>query len=229
MTMSFDTVANATASHPPGGNSPLGWQLPALLQPGLVRAGSRWLSSAPRLWIEWASQITRDALVRSLDRTVSIETLSDTDRLVQQELASRGLTPREAAFAVALTHPSFGNGWVVLDLTAARVVVDALEADFASLRGAETLSDTELGLLEYATLACVDHAIRAIAPRGDKFAITDFPEPAKFRDALDAHQGYRVTLRLRVAGRQGFVRVYLPGFPVEPPDLLPPRNIDGSV
>src|SRR6476659_6370546 len=208
-----DSVANAAASGSPGESLSGAWLLSALAQPGLVRAGSKWLSLGPRLWVEWTSQIARDALERTLDRSVSIEALSDSERLVQKELAVRGLSAREAAFAVAISHASFGEGFIVLDLTAARIVVDALESDFASVRGAETLSDAEMGLLEYATLACVDHALRTVAPRGESFAISDFPDPAKFRDVVEGDQRFRATLRLRVAGRQGFVRVYLPGFP----------------
>ena len=213
-----DSVSNPAASAPADDASPDAWLLSALSQPGLVRAGSRWLSLGPRLWVEWASQIARDALERTLDRAVIIEALSDSERLVQKELAARGLSAREAAFAVAVSHPSFGEGWIVLDLTAARVIVDSLESDFASVRGAETLSDAELGLLEYATLAGIDQALRAIAPRGQTFAITDFPDAAKFRDAVETDQRFRTTLRLRVAGRQGFVRIYVPNFPPEPPD-----------
>src|SRR5947209_4917966 len=129
MTTTFDSFADAAASHPPDGNSPLAWQMPALLQPGLIRAGHKWLPTAPRLWVEWASQIARDALERSLDRATSIEALSDSERLVQQELSARGLTAREAAFAIAISHPAFGNGSIVLDVTAARIIVDSLEAD----------------------------------------------------------------------------------------------------
>jgi hypothetical protein len=199
-------------------NEPGAFPWPALTQPGLIRAGSRWLSLAPRMWIHWASRIARDALDRTLERPVSVEALSDSERLVQKELSARGLSPREAAFAVALSHPAFGEAHVVLDLTAARIVVDSLESDFASVRGAETLSDAEHGLVEYATLACVDHALRDIAPAGQALAITDFPDPAKFRDSLDADQRFRTTLRLRVGGRQGFVRVFLAAFPAEPPD-----------
>src|SRR5689334_14888098 len=181
-----DSVTNAAASGTPDESAPDAWLLAALSQPGLIRAGTRWLSLGPRLWVEWASQIARDALERTLDRAVTIEALSDSERLVQKELAARGLSAREAAFAVAVAHPSFDEGWIVLDLTAARVIVDSLESDFASVRGAETLSDAELGLLEYATLAGIDQALRTIAPRGQNFAITDFPDPAKFRDIAEA-------------------------------------------
>lgn len=220
----MDTASNFGGSPSPADSSSSAWQLSALLQPGLVRAGTKWLSLAPRLWVEWASRITRDALERALERPVSIESLSDADRMVQRELAARGLSAREAAFAVAISHPTLGDGWVVLDLTAARVIVDSLEADFASLRGAETLSDAEMGLLEYATLACIDHALRAVGSAGQAFAIKDFPDLAKLRDTLESDQRYRVTLRLRIAGRQGFVRVYLPAFPAEPPEALPIRT-----
>jgi|SRR5579859_1986209 len=230
MTMT-DSVANAAASGSPGESLPSAWLLAALAQPGLVRAGSKWLSLGPRLWVEWAAQLAREALERTLDRSVNVEALSDSERLVQKELAARGLSAREVAFAVAVAHPSFGEGWVVLDLTAARIVVDSLESDFASVRGAETLSDAEIGLLEYATLACVDHALRASAPHSESFAISDFPDPAKFRDAVEGDQRFRTTLRLRVAGRQGFVRVYLSGFPAEPPDAPArlPASGSGSV
>ena len=213
-----DSVTNAAASGTPDESAPDAWLLAALSQPGLIRAGTRWLSLGPRLWVEWASQIARDALERTLDRSVGIEALSDSERLVQKELAARGLSAREAAFAVAISHASFGEGFIVLDLTAARIVVDALESDFASVRGAETLSDAEMGLLEYATLACVDHALRSAAPRGQNFAITDFPDPARFRDISETDQRFRTTLRLRVAGRQGFARVYLTSLPAEPPN-----------
>src|SRR5947209_2479209 len=138
-----DSVANTPAPGSPGESLSSAWLSAALAQPGLVRAGGKWLSLGPRLWVEWASQVARDALERTLDRSVNIEALADSERLVQKELAARGLSAREAGFAVALAHPSFGEGWLVLDLTAARIVVDSLESDFASVRGAETLSDAE--------------------------------------------------------------------------------------
>ena len=74
-------------------------------------------------------------------------------------------TPAGAVFGVAFAHPAgAGEGLIVLDAPLGRSIIDALETDFANLRSNGHLSEAELGLLEFTTLACVDHVLRDGVP-----------------------------------------------------------------
>src|SRR2546423_10910597 len=93
-------------------------QLAALRHPALVHIDG-WLPVASRLWVEWAMCATQEALEHTLDRPVSIDLLA----------ADPG-NAKEAIFAIGFEHPgAAGGGVILLDLPAARDVVEALETD----------------------------------------------------------------------------------------------------
>jgi hypothetical protein len=206
---SADPVAAASSAAPAAGGPPppLDWHLAALLQPALVHVGSGgsggWLPLTPRLWLEWAMQAARAALEMTLDRPVSVS-------LAGPDPGS----PREAVFAIAFDHPgaASGGGTISLDLPAARAIVDTLETDFANVRGAGAITDAESGVLEYATLATVDHALRSGPASAQKFIIRTFHDARAVRAALEERPLPSVALRVRIAGREGIVRLHLNGF-----------------
>jgi hypothetical protein len=203
------TVATSQAPSAPsppsveGGPSAL--ELAAVRQPALVRAGAGWLSVGPRLWLQWIMQAAQDAMEITLDRPVAIELLA----------ADPG-SPREGVFTIEFEHPGIaagGKGIITLDVAVARAVVDALESDFANVRGAGSLSDAELGVLEYATLAILDRVLRATGapPAARAFALRGFggsPQSA-------APASPTVALAVRIAGREGIVRLHVQGWASE--------------
>jgi hypothetical protein len=200
------------------GPTPL--ELAALRQPALVPSPTGWLSTAPRLWLEWATQLAREALEFTLDRPVSIDVLR----------ADPG-NAREAVFAIDFDHPSLeGGGSLTLDLPAARLVVDALETDFANVRGSGALSEAELGVLEYAALAVVDRAIRAAAG-SHELVIRAFHDARALRSPAESPNAPAATtlaLRLRIAGREGIARLHVNGWASQaltpPPAATPPAR-----
>jgi hypothetical protein len=237
------TVATSQApSAPPspplveGGPSAL--ELAALRQPALVRAGSGWLSVGPRLWLGWIIQAAQDAMEITLDRPVTIELLA----------ADPG-SPREGVFTIDFEHPGItggggGGGIIALDLPAARAVVDALESDFANVRGAGALSDAELGVLEYATLAILDRVLRASGapPAARSFVLRGFGGSGSGSGSVSvsgqaaASASSAVALAIRIAGREGIVRLHVQGWageaiggpPPSPAAQTAAASVDGA-
>src|SRR5204862_6383487 len=107
------------------------------------------LTSPARLWLDWSLQATAEALEATLDRPVSIE--------IDTAASNAG---NSATFGIGFAHPACGEGLIALDQALCRAIVDTLETDFANVRGTGTLSEAELGLLEYTTLSCVDRVLR---------------------------------------------------------------------
>ena len=189
----------ATPAEAPVDAPPAAWQLAALLQPAFV-GGDRWLPVLPRLWLEWAVQSAGRALERTLDRS-TVVTFSRAD---QPAL-------REAVFAVSFEHPALsGLGIVSVDLPCARLMLDALETDFANVRGTGALSQAELGLLEYIALATLDGVLRASTTRG--FVVRGFHDGRSARAVTDPTAAVApISLNVHCAGREGFASLHLPG------------------
>jgi hypothetical protein len=200
------TVATSQAPSAPSPPSidggPGALELAALRHPALVRAGAGWLSIAPRLWLQWIMQAAQDAMEITLDRPVTLELLA----------ADPG-SPREAAFTIEFEHPAVAGakGAITLDLPVARAVVDALESDFANVRGAGSLSDAEHGVLEYAILAILDRVLRATGapPAARSFTLRGLGAPAT------APTSPAVALAIRIAGREGILRLHVRGWASE--------------
>jgi hypothetical protein len=195
------TPFSGTASNG-GGAAPVAWQLVALTRP--ARLGARGAcSAAVRLWLDWILQVTGQALERTLDRPVTIE--------IPAEEPEGDAAP---VFGVTFSHPACaGEGLIVLDAPLGRAIVDALETDFANLRGNGHLSEAELGLLEYTTLACVDHVLRDGVPAASHgFALRGFLERSELRERVKDNPLTPGVLSVRIAGREGRIRLYLPGW-----------------
>ncbi|MEZ0267242.1 MAG: FliM/FliN family flagellar motor switch protein, partial [Phycisphaerae bacterium] len=96
--------------------------------------------------------------------------------------------------------------------------------DFATLRGTGSVTDAEAGLLEYITLACVDQSARAGraagangAPAARSLALGEFLRAQGITEWVGRAKATAAVLNVRVAGRGGLARLYLPGW--EPADL----------
>jgi hypothetical protein len=203
MASAIETTPSSSTAPTVGGEvAPTAWQLVALTRP--ARLGARGAcSAAARLWLEWTLQVTGQALERTLDRPVTIEIPADDPE--------GGAAP---VFGVAFAHPACaGEGLIVLDAPLGRAIVDALETDFANLRGNGHLSEAELGLLEYTTLACVDHVLRDGVPAASHgFALRAFLGRSELQERLKDNPLTPGVLNVRIAGREGRVRLYLPGW-----------------
>ncbi|HEY7115707.1 MAG TPA: FliM/FliN family flagellar motor switch protein [Tepidisphaeraceae bacterium] len=201
---------------------PAPWQLAALTRPARVSAAGTTLSRAARLWLDWTLQVAAEALGRALERPVNVEIPADPQ-------SAAAASPQ--VFGVAFAHPALSGGaegLIVVDALLARAIVDALESDFANLRGNCGISDAEMGLLEYATLASVDHVLRdttASAPDAPRaFALRGFLDAGELHERLKEQTRAPGVLKVRIAGREGLLRLYIPGW--QAPDLaalaLPP-------
>lgn len=202
MSSAIETTPSASTAPNGGEAAPAAWQLVALTRPARLGAGGA-SSAAVRLWLDWILQVTGQALERTLDRPVRIE--------IPAEEPGGDAGPE---FGVAFAHPAYaGEGLIVLDAPLARVIVDALEVDFANLRGNGHLSEAELGLLEYTTLACVDYVLRDGGPAASHgFALRAFLGRSELQERLKDNPLTPGVLNVRIAGREGRIRLYLPGW-----------------
>jgi len=219
------TQQTPTAAPAPVAGAPPAWQLQALLRPAVVPTREGVLSSAARLWLDWAVQATSAALDRTLDRPAQL-----------QIVAASAPTP-PAKFGIIFSHPACaGEGLIAFDAAAGRILVDALESDFANLRGPAALSDVEAGLLEYAALACSDQVLRDALATARDFVIRHFAGPREAQAWVESNKFAAVPLHLRLAGREGAIALYLPGWTAadaaaaqSAPPPAPPASLDATL
>jgi hypothetical protein len=166
--------------------------------------------------LDWAVQATAEALEGTLDRPVNIDT---------ETTAADAANP--AAFGVGFAHPACGDGLITLDQTLCRAIVDTLETDFANVRGTGTLSEAELGLLEYTTLSCVDRVLRDSTGGPRAMAIRAFLNANEVAERLKENRPAPATFRLRISGREGLVRLYAQGW--ESPNLEGLSSPNGAI
>ncbi len=182
------------------------WQLAALARPAILRAGSV-VSTAARLAVERLFQSVAQALEQTLDRPVAFDLPADAPAAT-------------SVFAMTFSHPALDSGgakregMIALDAPLARTILDAMETDFANLRGAGALTEVETGLLEYVGLACVDAMLRgARQARGAAgFAIGRFYKAQEVQDWAKLAGISPGAVSVRIGGRGGLARLYLPNW-----------------
>lgn len=193
------TESERPAEIPPG---PRPWQLHALRGPAVVRVGERVWPTDLRLWLDRILQGTQAALERILRRPAQLR--------LAAHLPNAATRPAPV-FGIVFTLPGFQREAVLaLDLAAARAVADAISKELAQLRGDGHLTDTELGLLEYLTLACADLLEQNLSVTG--FAFVRFVGPAEIEKTLQTAPPQTLDIELSVGGRAGLLRLALEEF-----------------
>ena len=181
--------------------APPAWQLAALFRPAIIRTGSA-VSTAARFALERIFQAAVEAMELTLDRPVAFDLPTDPS----------ALSAAAPAWGMTFSHPALDapggarrEGLIAIDAALARTILDAMETDFANLRGAGNLTEVESGLLEYVGLACTDHVLRSVRPaRGVRgFAIGRFLKPQELADWTRQSALSPGLISLRIAGRGG--------------------------
>jgi len=194
----------------------LPWKL--LLQPARRFSRGRPLPLARWAGLEAARRIVERLLSAGLEQTLSLE-------FVAKEFD----TPTEARFGLELTGPGPHGALLGLDLPAARAIVDVIESRLGHLQGADELTETEYGLLEYTALACLDEFAREAGPDLDLPRIGCFLTRSGLAERLEREPALHLGLRLRLGARQGRGFLRLPEVESAPDGWGLPATGDGAL